>query len=177
MLPLHGVDTVLDSIKILSKRDLMDKVTITFVGGKKDSKFVSALKKFSRHSKLKDHVKHIEWVDYDKLPEFIDDFQLGLGGPFGGTGQAQRVITGKTYQLLAMAKPVVIGKIESMRGFKDKENCLIVEQNSAAALASALEWAITNEKKLKKVGQNGRKLYEKEFSAKVLGEELKALIV
>ncbi len=175
MLPLHGTDYILESLEILAKRDSLGDLQITFVGGKGEKSFVDKLESLKKRTKLSSRINYIPWVEYEKLPALINTQQLCLGGPFGNTEQAKKVITGKTYQLLAMAMPVVVGRINTMTGFKNKKNCLIVDQASGAALADTLEWAMKNKNQLSSIGSAGRKLYEKQFSSVVISKKLKAL--
>lgn len=156
-LPLHGIDVILDAARILSGKP----VQFTLIGGEGKSlvKLTGMEKGANFHN-----VQHKAWVEYEKLPRWIDQSDLCLGGPFGNTGQAHRVITGKTFQFLCMGKPTVIGKIDADYGFIDKENALLVHQGSGQALAEAILWAFENQDKLPEIGQRGRELYESKFA-------------
>lgn len=177
MLPLHGTDYILEALEILKKRRSLGDLRLTFVGGKGEKKFVNNLEEFKKRTNLSGHISYIPWVEYSELPKLISNYQLCLGGPFGNTNQARKVVTGKTYQLLAMGAPTVVGKIDKMTGFKDKNNCLVVKQGSGKALADALEWALKNKKQLRSMGDSGRKLYEKEFSSVAISKKLQTLKV
>lgn len=160
-LPLHGVNVILDVAKILNNPNM----EFTIVGGAKrpgDKKqFLDKVEKYGLSN-----IRHESWVDFDKLPGMIAGADLCLGGPFGGTPQAQKVITGKTYQFLAMEKPTVIGKIREEVGFSDKKNCLLVEQDNPRALSEAISWAHNHREQLKAIGLSGRALYDERFSRK-----------
>jgi glycosyltransferase involved in cell wall biosynthesis len=100
-----------------------------------------------------------------------------LAGPFGNTGQAQRVITGKSYQFMAAGMPTVIGKNQAGKPFfKDKLDCLLVDQGDAEALSKVITWAYKNRTKLPAIGKNGRILYEKKFSNAVIAKSLRQLL-
>ena len=118
------------------------------------------------------NVIHKKWVNYRQLPIIISESDLCLGGPFGNTGQAHRVITGKTFQFLAMGKPMVVGKIKHDYGFRDKENCLLVSQGNEKELADAILWCFENQKKLGEIGRNGLALYRTKFSIDHIKEAL-----
>lgn len=156
-LPLHGVEVILEAARILS--DL--PIRFTLIGGSRQliKRFIEMKKRFN----LK-NVIHMPSVDYEQLPVWINKADLCLGGPFGNTGQARRVITGKTFQFLAMRKPTVVGIIDAEYGFRDKDNALVVPQGDGDALAGAIRWAFRNQAQLSDIGQRGQALYMKEFS-------------
>lgn len=158
-LPLHGVDIILKSAKLLEKHP----IKFIIIGGKGNKKGLLDFKNEVNHLGLK-NIEHYEWVDFDKLPRYIKSVDLCLGGPFGNTGQAKRVVTGKTYQFLYMGKATVIGKIKENTGFIDKKNSLLVEQGNSKALADAILWGYKNKEKLDDIGKNGHNLFMEEFS-------------
>lgn len=165
-LPLHGIDILLRACKLLEEYDIEFRI----IGGQGKS--------LQRFEKLKGdlqlhNVRHDRWVDFDKLQSVeIPNADLCLGGPFGGTSQARRVITGKSFQFLSQGKPTVIGRIDDDAGFRDKENCFLVEQSNPESLAQAILWALDNRARLPGIGENGRCLFNERFSPAALGEQL-----
>ena len=174
MLPLHGMNVILESIKLLASQKL--SIHFTIAGGRGNPKMLNTINEFIDENKLASQVTHLPWIDYQKLPEFIANADVCLGGPFGGTGQAGRVVAGKTYQFLAMAKPVVIGKISGTSQFIDRQNCLLVEQAKPQDLADALAWCVANPDKLNSIGKAGRVLFENQFSSASIAKTLEKLI-
>lgn len=172
-LPLHGVDIILDAAILLRSYP----VHFTIAGGAgKDRKLSDFQKRISENG-LK-NVTHYSWIEFDILKEYINKASLCLGGPFGNTTQSNLVITGKTFQFLASAKPTVVGiNKEILRcGFIDRENCLTVKQGDAQALADAILWTYQNQSKLGKIAFRGRKLYERTFSDSEITKNLKLII-
>ncbi len=55
------------------------------------------------------------WVAQRELPALIRGASLCLAGPFGESGKAKRVIAGKTYQMLACGKPVLVSDTPANR--------------------------------------------------------------
>lgn len=158
MLPLHGVEHLLDTALALKGKP----IHFTIVGGK-GGRYEKLIRAFvAEHKNVK--ITHLSWVNYEDLPTLISKADLCLGGPYGGTSQGQKVITGKTFQFLAMAKPVLIGKIAEEVGFKDRANCIEVEQGSPEELTKKIMWALDNRSKLEAIGVQGRKLYDAKFS-------------
>lgn len=158
-LPLHGIDIILAAANELRE----ESVKFTIIGGAKRRQDMEKFTESIAEMKLK-NIDHKPWVPYEQLPGYIADADLCLGGPFGGTPQANLVITGKTYQFLRMGKCTVIGRVDEEVGFRDKENCILVEQNSVDSLVRAVRWALKHRKSLDIIGAHGRKLYEKKFS-------------
>jgi glycosyltransferase involved in cell wall biosynthesis len=176
MLPLHGFDVILDAIKKLGRDGKLTGMHFTLVGGKGKPAMMELVETFIAEHSLGDFVTHLPWVEYQKIPDYVAQADVCLGGPFGGTGQARRVITGKTYQFMAMGAPVIIGDTENANLFHDKHDCLIVEQKNPTALAEALLWCQSHPEELRGIGQNGHALYENEFSVAVIAWRLDNLL-
>ena len=168
-LPLHGVSHILEAAHLLI--DLPIKFHI--IGGHKIdlSQFYRQIERLNLTN-----IIHTPWIEYQILPSVIAESDLCLGGPFGNTSQAQRIITGKTYQFLAMKKPVVVGLIEPNQGFIDKHNCLLVPQANAPALADAVKWAYSHQSNLPGIASRGYDLYQRKFSTHQISQTLKVLI-
>lgn len=165
-LPLHGMDVLLHACKLLEGKPIEFRI----IGGtgKALARFESLLTALNPGN-----VVHDTWVDFEELQAtVIPNADLCLGGPFGGTPQARRVITGKAFQFLEQSKPTVIGKVDEPVAFVDRRNCLLVEQGDPESLAAAFEWALANREALPAIGANGRKLFDKQFSVESLAAQL-----
>jgi glycosyltransferase involved in cell wall biosynthesis len=165
-LPLHGIDVILEAASRL--RDL--PIRFDFIGGdsRQTSKLVTTCAKLgiTRYT-------HREWMEFDELINTaIPNADICLGGPFGNTDQARRVITGKTSQCLALGKPTIIGEIDEKYGFIDKQNCLLVPQGNPEALAEALRWGHNHQEQLAMIGERGRGIYSEKLSIRVIGNLL-----
>lgn len=170
MVPLHGLEYVLQAAVLLKGEE---NVRFRLVGGKKTGKVAKAC---AEAAKAGAHVTHESWLPFAALPEAIHSAGLVLGGPFGDTLQAGFVITGKTYQALACGAPVLIGKNQVGEGFTDKENCLMVPQADAKALAYAVMWAAGHSKELTNIGRAGRELYGTHFSQKTVNKLVEEIV-
>lgn len=170
MVALHGLEYVLAAAELL--KDQAD-IQFRLVGGKKQGRVARACAGAVRAGA---HLTHESWLPFEELPTAIHQAGLTLGGPFGGTLQAGFVVTGKTYQALACAAPVLIGRNEVNEGFINKENCLVVPQADAKALAATIRWAADHPKELARIGQAGRKLYEKHFSEATFNKIIRGVV-
>jgi glycosyltransferase involved in cell wall biosynthesis len=168
-LPLHGIDVILKAAFLLKN----EPVHFLLIGGNRQdlSRFQSEMQ-----SMALTNLEHREWVRYEDLPDVIEQADLCLGGPFGNTGQARRVVTGKTAQCLSMGRATVVGAIDCDFGFADRENCLLVEQGKADRLAEAIQWALDNRRELPRIGQAGRRLFQARFSSDVIADALSRIL-
>lgn len=167
MLPLHGLDYVLEAALRLKGNS---HVRFLFIGGKeKTAKAVRSAQSQGARVEYKD------WMPIEDLPAIVANSSLCLGGPFGKTVQASKVITGKTYQFLATGAPVLIGENEPSGLFENKVNCLSVPLGDPEALAESINWAYENRRQLPQIGSRGRALYDKYFSNKVVANKLRTI--
>lgn len=167
MLPLHGLEYVVEAALKLKN----EKVTFVLVGGTEATeKDVIAAQKAGAN------IDYKKWVEFDELPKLMNTADLCLAGPFGGTYQADYVITGKAFQYLAMARPIVVGANKESHVFTNKKNALITEQKDGDALAETVRWAMSHSKDLDKIGLAGQRLYKEQYSAKRLAIELKGIL-
>lgn len=170
MLPLHGTSVLLDAIRLLEAHGELAKLHFTLIGGRGKPTALAEIRRFIEENRLDDSVTHVPWVDYAELPGFISRADLCIGGPLGDTPQARRVVTGKTYQFLAMGRAVLVGDVDDATEFVDGENCLRVELGSAEAVAGAIGWAISHRDQLNEIGARGRGLYEHRFSVRHIAD-------
>lgn len=170
MMALHGLRYVLEAAILLKD---YPNITFRLVGGKKQGRVAKACADAARAGA---HLTHESWLSFEALPQAIHEAGLILGGPFGDTLQAGFVVTGKTYQVLACAAPVLIGNNQVNEGFTDKKNCLMVQQADPKALAEAIIWASQHPEELASIGQAGRQLYEQHFSQKVINELVQTIV-
>lgn len=169
-LPLHGIDIIL---KAASRLVQYKKIVFILIGGKGTS--LNIFNSMINDLKLP-NVYHKTWVDYHQLPLWIADADICLGGPFGNTGQSQRIITGKTFQFLCMKKPTVIGKVPFETEFEDKKNCLIVNQGNPDELANAILWAYQHPTDIQHIGLKGYELYNHKFSHRYVKKNIQEVL-
>lgn len=165
MLPLHGISYVLEASLRLSN----DPVEFVIIGGTAETET-----QIEEYRSQGANIKYIHRVPYEELAARARQADVCLGGPFGGTLQSQFVITGKTYQFMALQKPVIIGrnKETERKIFKDKGNCLIVNQADTNDLVAAIRWCIGNPEKLEAIGESARATYERDLSIEAVSRTL-----
>lgn len=169
-LPLHGIDVIVAAAARLT--DL--PIRFDFIGGR--ARHARRLRRLCARAGVTRYT-YRRWVAFEQLlTAEIPAASVCLGGPFGGTPQACRVITGKTSQGLASGKATVVGKIEGGPNFVDHANCLLVEQGDPVSLSNALRWAHENRSALPGIGRRGRLLYEECLSVRVVAARLTDLL-
>lgn len=164
-LPLHGMETMLEAATLTA--DL--PIEFEFVGGTPAQGGLLA----QRCSAAGIRHQWRAWIPFESLVSSeIPRADVCLGGPFGATPQAKRVVTGKTSQCMALGKATVVGRIAEDFGFIDRENCLLVDQGDPRGLADALRWCHAHRDRLPAIGEAGRRLYLQRLSIDTLSSLL-----
>jgi glycosyltransferase involved in cell wall biosynthesis len=85
------------------------------------------------------NIEFIPWIPYEQLPDYIAQASICLGGHFSGSDKARSVISTKTYQFLAMAKPTIVGAgPASAEVFTHREHAYMCTMADPQALADAI---------------------------------------
>lgn len=165
-LPLHGIEHIIEAAKKLeSYRDIKFKV----VGrGKEYGKIMRLARKLDVKN-----VEFIDWVPYEKLSLEIVKADVCLGGHFSDVDKAKRVISGKTFQFIAMKKPVIVGDNPANRELlKDRRSALFVEHANPDDLADKILELKDNEKLREKIAEGGYRVFKEKCTPEVIGKEL-----
>lgn len=168
MRPLYGLEHVLRAAELLKH----ESVHFQIAGGKQQAESdVMAAKACGAN------IDYVRWLPYEQFPDTMRKAGVCLAGPFGDTPQAHRVISGKTYQMLACAAPTIVGESPATNAvFHHKKDTLLVPQAAPRALASLILWARDHPDKLQEIGRQGRALYEKELSVAAIARILRPLV-
>jgi len=164
----HGLDKCIDAAEILKNEN---EIMFYFVGDGIEKKKI-----VEKAMKLKlSNVKFIDFVPHKKLIKLISSSKVGLTGPFGDTEKAQKSVVIKSFQCMAMKKPIIVSDTISNRNiFRHKENSLFVKSPKDIANAIIL---LKNDKSLrKKIAENGYKLFKEKYSQKHIGKQLKEIL-
>lgn len=141
-LPLHGVTVIIEAANLLRQRT---DIHWLFIGDGPERQRAEDLAK----NYALTNVDFLPRVPQTILAQKIAEADICLGGPFSDVAKAQRVITGKTYQFLAMGKPVIVSDTPGNRELLTHEkDCYMVRPGSAASLASAVR-RLADEKPLR----------------------------
>lgn len=129
ILPVQGIDIVLDAIKLLRSEE---QIHFTLIG--------PIEKKFQINPLDFPNTTFISWVSQQELAEYINQADLTLAGHFSSTvGKANRTIAGKTYIYLAMNKKVILGDSDANHElYQSSEDIYYVERGNPGALATLI---------------------------------------
>jgi glycosyltransferase involved in cell wall biosynthesis len=131
-LPLHGTEYI-----VMAADRLREQKDIEFVivgNGLEHNKVRSLAQNLEVNN-----IRFIDWLPYEQLPLEIAQADICLGGHFSDIDKAKRVIAGKTFQFLAMKKPVIVGDCPGNRELlTDRETALFVKMADAEALTNAI---------------------------------------
>lgn len=130
ILPLQGIDIVLQSIALLKNEQ-----NIFFY-------FIGPIKEETRSAFCPDatNVKFINWLSQEQLAMHIGQADLCLAGHFNSKiAKARRTIPGKAYIYQAMEKPMILGDNPANHElFKPDSLHIFVEMGNPHALADAI---------------------------------------
>lgn len=128
VLPLQGVDVILEAIRLLENEKGLRFVVIGPLGG-------------SAERTGGDIAEYIQWLPQDKLAERIAGADLCLAGHFNGEiAKAKRTIPGKAYIYHAMGKPMILGDGPANRELfrDDGESVFFCPMSDPKALADLI---------------------------------------
>ncbi|MEH7274747.1 glycosyltransferase family 4 protein [Neobacillus vireti] len=169
--PLHGIDTILKAAACV--KDDKD-IKFTLVGNGQTKK---QMVKLAKELKLT-NVTFVDRVEYQELPVFLSNFDVGLG-IFGLTDKARRVVPNKVYQMAACKKPVVTMETDGIKEvFKNQTNIYLIstENDIGANLASAIRELKNNPNKANLIAEKGYQLMKTEYSVESIRDMFEALV-
>jgi glycosyltransferase involved in cell wall biosynthesis len=169
-LPLQGIEHIVRAAKLLEReRDLQ-----FWIGGMgRGYRCIRAL----AHELALTNLRFLGWIPYCNVPTSIAQADLCLGGHFSNSRRAKEVISTKTYQFLAMAKPTIVGDTpangELLVHGETAYFCPIADPH---ALAEAI-LALKRDVELRQlIAQKGYRLSAERFTIRAIGQALKVIV-
>ncbi len=168
--PLHGLDVILKAARLLEnecdykfvvigeKRKITQKINQTGV------------------NKLRNLIV-LPPINYNDLPKKIAEAAICLGGPFGTTPKARRVITGKTFQFLSMGKPIIVGNTKANKELLTHGyNSHFCDLGNSDQLADSILKIINDSNYRNYISKNGLNTYKEKANFQYVKEEIKKTI-
>ncbi|HID65023.1 MAG TPA: glycosyltransferase [Anaerolineae bacterium] len=169
-LPLQGIEYIIRAAKLLEHET---NIKFQIAGRGSTYKEVRRL----ANDLATTNVEFMGWIPYQQLPAAITRASICLGGHFGVTGKAQRVIAGKTYQFLAMAKPTIVGDNPANRElFTHKKNVYMCRMADEEALAVAIMELENDQRLREQIAAEGFRLVTSTLNTQKLGQSLLSII-
>lgn len=169
-LPLHGTDVIVRAAHLLRAQADLEFV---LVGSGPQQKRVHALARELGTT----NVRFVDWLPYQRLPLEIAQSELCLGGHFSDIAKAKRVIAGKTYQFIAMRKPVIVGDCAGNRElFRDGENAAFVRMADAESLATTVTKLRDDAALRDRIADGGYQTFLDHCSTRAISAQLSAIV-
>jgi len=166
-LPLHGASCIVEAASLLMGEP---EIEFVVVGRGPEKKRVLDLAREMGVGNL----TFVDWLPYRELPQQIAAADLCLGGHFSDIEKAKRVIAGKTYQFLAMRKPVVVGDCPGNRELlTDRESALFVAMADPGALAAGILELKADASLRERIAEGGYRVFRERGSVEAIGAALK----
>jgi len=153
-LPLHGVDVILHAAEQMAG----EPVRFVLIGRGQEYPQARALAERLHLTNL----AFREPVALESLPEIIARATVCLGGHFGRSEKAGRVIAGKTFQCMAMEKPTIVGDNPANRElFTHREDVWMCAMADPEALAQAIRVLLDAPQLRARLGKQARKTVQR----------------
>lgn len=169
-LPLQGIDVIVRAAKLLEGRS---NVAFRIIGTGIEAAHIRALV-------IELGVRNITFLPpvlLEQLPEHIKEATICLGGHFGSSAKAARVIAGKTFQCIAMGKPTIVGdNVANRELLRHGHDAWFCRMNDPEALAEAILHLISDPKLCAQLGDNAHQTFMERASIQVLSSQLKQIV-
>ncbi|MBU6997888.1 MAG: glycosyltransferase [Theionarchaea archaeon] len=166
--PLQGIEFIVKAAKELeSSKD----ITFKIIGVGPEHKRITRLAQKLHCG----NIEFINWVEYHALPLHIARAAVCLGGHFSERGKAHRTIAGKTFQFLAMRKPVVVSENPANRELLDESSAYFVEHASPKEIASAVLALKEDQRMRLLLAERGYAVFKERCTPSVIGTQIKAI--
>ncbi len=169
-LPLHGVDIIIRAAKKLeSEPNLRFRIIGRGIEYTRVKKLANRL-----------NVKNVDFcppVSLTQLPEEIAQATICLGGHFGLTAKARRVIASKTFQCIAMGKATIVGDNPANRELLTPGyDAWFCPMDDPDALADAILTLLHNPELRDYLGRNGLQTFLEKASTHVLTQQVRSMV-
>ncbi|AKB46556.1 Glycosyltransferase [Methanosarcina sp. Kolksee] len=165
-LPLQGIEYI---IKAAKKLQSYEEIKFKIVGNGMEKKKIL---KLAQELNII-NVEFVNWIPYEKLPMEIAKADICLGGHFSDIDKSKKVIAGKTFQFIAMKKPVIVGDNPANRElFENRQNALLVEHANSDALVNAILDLKKDLDLRSKIAEEGYRTFCEKCTSTMIGKQI-----
>jgi len=169
-LPLQGIEYIVRAAKMLEDRP---EIAFQIAGQGMQYPEIRAL----AESLGCKNIEFIDWIPYEELPKYIAQASVCLGGHFSNSSKAQNVVSTKTYQFLAMAKPTIVGDCSANAEiFTHGEHVYMCRMADAQSLADAIMTLKQDAELCKRIAQGGYLLFSEHYSIPRVSGALREIV-
>lgn len=167
-----GVDVLVEAAKILTEK--YENLYFIIVGS---GTALNQVKKQVDTFGLSQRVILTGWVDFKKIPYFINGADIGIA--LRNENMANHfVVTTALMQYWACEKPLLAPNLDSIREIViDGENAVLFESGNKSDLAKKIEYMIEIKEKWADMGKSGRKTVKDNFEKSKIGREMANLLI
>ncbi len=169
-IPLQGIDVIIQAAASLQD---VRGLNFRIIG---DGMVFAPIKALAERLGLA-NISFLPPVPLPQLPDEIARADICLCGHFSNIPKAARVIAGKTFQCIAMGKPVVVGDNLANRELLTPDvDAIFCAMNDPAALSAAIRRLALGSKLREELGRQARQTYLARASQAVINAQLQQLV-
>jgi glycosyltransferase involved in cell wall biosynthesis len=168
-LPIHGISTIIRAAEILKNEPFHFRL----IG---NGPLYRSMVSLARDAGLENITFHPP-VSLKALSDEITSSDICLGGHFGLSDKARRVIPGKIYQMLAMQRPVIAADSPANKELLQHDiSAYLCPPDDSMALADAIRAIQSDPRRSESIARQGRLAFEKLASEMVVTNLLRKII-
>jgi glycosyltransferase involved in cell wall biosynthesis len=168
-LPLHGADVVVKAMTQIQEQSIQ----LRLIGQGSTYQDVRQLAKQTGCT----NVTFVPPLSRQLLAKEIAQADICLGGHFGSSAKANRVIPGKIYQMLAVGRPVIAADTQGNRELlQNGVHALLIQPSDPDALAQAIRELHTQPDIRNQLASLGHHRYVEQASEVVVQQKVTAII-
>jgi glycosyltransferase involved in cell wall biosynthesis len=168
-LPVHGLEIIIEAARQMAS----ENVSFHIIGRGQEYERIRKLANELQSS----NVQFLDPIPLERLPEVIARSTICLGGHFGNSEKARRVIAGKTFQCLAMGRPTIVGDNPANHElFTHGKNVWMCPMNEPSALADAIRHLLESPQLRAQLGQEGREIVQRTSGNAMTAQSLRDII-
>ncbi len=172
--PTRGIESLIISISKLDAQ-LQQNIKLMLVGFSKEK--IDILMNMCKQLKVENYIKFFPLIEYKKISLVISKIDIGIYPLPPEKKWWQVSFPLKTLEYLAMKKPVIVTEIPAhIRIFHEGKCGVLVKNNSPKELAKAIEFLYNNKNLWGKMGKNGRRIVENNYTWDKKADEFLAFI-
>jgi len=145
-LPLHGAAVVAEAARLL---DPAEGIVLELIGSGPDREASD------RIVRGLPHVRTLDWVPYEELPQRIRDADVVLG-IFGASAKAQMVVPNKIYQAAQVGRAIVTADTAAIREVFAADESIVLVAPEPGALVAALRALASDPERRERLGEAAR---------------------